>query len=109
MQRLLQHFGAEEVGEDAHAAEEDAGAQVVEHEDPGEDQAVLAQAVMTSVAAAFDEPVQQREDNRAERQEIDPPAAAGEERLLQLEPQHAADLAHPELVHTVAPSAPIRY
>ena len=51
---------------------------------------------------AFDQPVQQREHHRAERQAIDPPAALGEERLLQFQPQHAADLAHPELVHTVA-------
>ena len=38
VQRLLQHFAAEQVGEDAHAAEEDPEAQIVEVEQAGEDQ-----------------------------------------------------------------------
>ena len=44
----------------------------------------------------LDQPVQQREHHRAERQEIDPPAAPGEKRLLQFQAKHAADLAHPK-------------
>ena len=54
------------------------------------------------------QPVAQREHHRAERQEIDPPAAPREKRLLHFEAKHAADLAHPE-IHIVLPSPPIRY
>src|SRR5262249_53713518 len=36
VQGLLEHLTAEEIGEDTHGAEEDSGAQVIEHEESGE-------------------------------------------------------------------------
>ncbi len=49
VQRLFQHLAAEEIREDAHAAEEDSQAQIVEVEQPGEDQGVLADAVAAAM------------------------------------------------------------
>src|ERR1022692_4481874 len=44
VQSALQHYGAEQVGEDAEAAEEDAEPQEVDLENAGEDHVVIAYA-----------------------------------------------------------------
>ena len=76
---------AEEVGENAYAAEENAQAQVIEVEQAGEYQAVFADGVAVRMAAEFQEPVQQRESHGAERDEaqhelfhvVIPPVSSG--------------------------------
>src|ERR1035438_8104808 len=108
MQRLFQHLAAEEITEDAHAAEEDSEPQEEEMEDTGKRQAIFADAMAAETLAHSHQPVHERKSDWSERQQVHPPAAPAHQRLLQFEAKHSAHLAHPE-VHIVAPSPPIRY
>src|ERR1700693_74600 len=110
MQRLFEHLAAEEIAEDADASEEDGAAEVEKLKQRGVGHAIVANAVAAAyLRPKHKEPMDERERDGRSSQQVDPPAAARKEGLLPFKPEDAADLAQGLSVHTVAPSAPIRY
>jgi hypothetical protein len=123
MERALHHFPAKQPREDAHAAEENREPNIEQFNDGGENARVFFDVAANSAGAL--QRVGCDNQNRREREQINPSAATRKKVLLQIKAQHRPDLPPPQRprliaqlldasnchagAHAVPPSEPMRY
>ncbi len=94
MQAALNHFPADEAGEDAKAAEEDAEPHIVELDDACQHVRVV---IEIKRRVRSDQEVDEDDAGRDKREEVDPPCAPGEQVAADFDTHETAGLQPPQI------------
>src|SRR5262249_26846699 len=108
VQAAVEDFAAEQVHEDAEAAEEDYDPHIQRLKDSRKDIRVLAEVARTAYFENRDQRVGRKDQYRCQREQVHPQPSAREERFAHFEAQYGGDLGEPQRLHLEGSSCILR-